>query len=409
MIARGRVLGVGSGTIEISLPAATIGDGVRIERTGGSDTFGVITGLSGARADVTPMGRLGGVHVGGRACVNSAALFVPLGLRLLGRAIDACGEPLDGEPNAGGLLQRCDAAMEMKERRAICEPFWTGVRVLDALLVSGRGARMGIFGAPGCGKSSLLQSIATNSGADVVVVGLVGERGREAEAWIQALTARTTVVCATSDRAPLERIRAAKVAMAQAVALRDRGLHVLLVLDSLARFGAALREVSAAAGETVGRGGYSPSVFAELAKYVEVAGNARVGSITMFASVLSDGDERDPLSDAARSLLDGHIELSATMARAGKFPAIDILASSSRTMNDVVNERHASHANFIRSTLDSLAKTEDARSLGMGTADGLDRQNAAEAALEEFLRGPVSDARPALLAEGLASLAERLS
>lgn len=409
MIGCGRVLGVRSGAIELSLPAATIGDGVRIERSGGSDTFGVITAIHGARVSVTPIAKLSGVHAGGKAYITSSALFVPLGLRLLGRAIDALGEPLDGEPHAAGLLRRYDAVTELKERRAIREPFWTGVRALDALLVCGRGARVGVFGSPGCGKSSLLQSIAANSEADAVVVGLVGERGREAEAWIRARTPRTTVVCATSDRAPLERIRAARVAMAQAAALRDRGLHVLFVLDSLARFGAALRETSVAAGETVGRGGYAPSVFAEIAKYVEVAGNAQAGSITMFASVLSDGDERGPLSDAARSLLDGHIELSAALARAGKFPAIDILASSSRTMNDVVSEQHVAHASCIRATLASLAKTEDARALGMGMPGDVDRQNASEAAVEEFLRAPVTELRPARLAAALAGLAERLS
>lgn len=409
MIACGRVLGVRSGSVQVQLPAAAIGQGVRIERVERPDIFGVVTAIHGTHADVAPLGSLLDVRAGGRAYADPAAFSVRLGLRALGRAIDARGNALDGGSQASGVLRRTDAVPTLVSRRLINEPFWTGVRALDALLVTGRGARVGLFGAPGCGKSSLLQSIATHSAADAVVVGLVGERGREAETWIRGRTSRATIVCATSDRAPFERIRAARVAMAQAVALRERGLHVLLVLDSLARFGAALREVSVAAGETVGRGGYAPSVFAELAKYVEAAGSTRAGSITMFASVLSEGDERDPLSDAARSLLDGHIALSAEMAQAGRFPAIDILASSSRTMKDVVSDRHAADANRVRAALATLAKTEDARSLGFGVAGGaLAWQNSAEDAIEKFLRVPNTEPRPTGTPGALADLTERL-
>lgn len=409
MTAGGRVLAVRSGIIEICLPAAAIGQGVRIERSDRPHTFGVITAIHGARVDVAPIGGLLGVKAGAFAHADRAALSIPLGLRLLGRALDARGNALDGGPKISGIARRTDAVTTVAERRAITEPFWTGVRALDALLATGRGARVGFFGAPGCGKSALLQSVAANSEADAVVVGLVGERGREAESWIRARTPRMTVVCATSDQSPVERIRGARVAMAQAVALRERGLHVLLVLDSLARFGAALREVSVAAGESVGRGGYAPSVFAELAKYVEAAGNTRQGSITMFASVLSDGDERDPLSEAARSLLDGHVVLSTAMAQAGRFPAVDILASSSRTMRDVVSERQAEQATTVRAALASLAKTEDARSLGMGLpGESLARLDAMESAIEEFLRAPGAGARPATTLAALAELAERL-
>ena len=168
--------------------------------------------------------------------------------------------------------------------------------------------------------------------ADAVVVGLCGERGREAQRWIERRDARTTVVCSTSDRPAKERIACVEVAFAHADALRDRGLHVAFVLDSLARFAAALRETATARGESVGRGGYPASVFAQLARFVEIAGPLRGGSITLIATVLSDGDDRDPVSDAARSLLDGHLQLSPRLAAAGRFPAIDVPASASRTM-----------------------------------------------------------------------------
>lgn len=409
MTAGGHVVAIRSGIVEVCLPAAAIGQGVCIERSDGTHAFGVVTAIRATCVHVAPIAELTGVHAGANARVDSAVLAIPLGLRLLGRALDARGNALDGGPPISGRLRRTEVATTVGERRAITEPFWTGVRALDALLSTGRGARVGLFGAPGCGKSSLLHDVAAHSAADAVVVGLIGERGREAESWIRGRTARMTVVCATSDRPPVERIRAARVAMAQAVSLRERGLHVLLVLDSLARFGSALREVSVAAGESVGRGGYAPSVFGELASYVEAAGSTHRGSITMFASVLSDGDERDPLSEAARSLLDGHVALSSTLAQAGAFPAVDILGSSSRTMRDVVSVRHAEHADAVRATLALLAKSEDARSLGMGpSGESPARQNALERAIETFLRAPGADARPETTLAALAELAEHL-
>ena len=231
-----------------------------------------------------------------------------LGTCALGRAIDAFGAPLDGGPPLlGRTVALALRAPRPNEREPIERPLWSGVRVLDALLTFGRGARLGIFGPPGAGKSTLVESIVDGCAADAVVVGLAGERGREAQRWIARLDERTTIVCATSDRPASERIAAAAVAIAQARALCDRGLHVLFVLDSLARVAAAAREIAVAAGESVGRGGYPPSVFATLARYVECAGALRCGSVTLVATVLSDGDERDPVSEAARSLLDGHI------------------------------------------------------------------------------------------------------
>jgi type III secretion protein N (ATPase) len=274
-------------------------------------------------------------------------------------------------------------------------PFWTGVRAIDGLLTIGRGARLGFFGAPGAGKSTLLETIVSGARADALVLALVGERGREAQRWCERIDRRTTLVCATSDRSASERVRAADVAMTQAQHLRDRGMHVVLVVDSLARYVAALREQRVALGEPVGRGGYPPSVWGELARYLERAGNGARGSISVLATVLSDGaDEREPLSDAARSLLDGHIVLSSSLARAGHYPAIDVLESTSRTMGGVISETHRSESDLVRSALALLAQTRDARAVGLATEGDRTLQAAvrAEPAIDAFLRqrDPVS-------------------
>lgn len=311
-----------------------------------------------------------------------------LGTAALGRALDANADPLDGLPPVDGLRVRLDAAaLPPSQRRAIIEPLWTGVRCIDALLTIGSGARIGIFGAPGAGKSTLLETIVGGTRADAVVVGLIGERGREAERWIAARDERTTVICATSDRPAHERVRAGDVLLAHAHALAARGLQVLVVLDSLARYANALREVAVARGESVGRGGYPPSVFARTAQFVERAGAFAYGSITMIATVLNDGDDRDPVSESARSLLDGHVQLSPLLAQAGRFPAIDVLASASRTMESVATPDQRRCAGAVRRALALLARCEDARSLGIEPADPATAVAiAAEPALEALLR-----------------------
>ncbi|MBV9233715.1 MAG: EscN/YscN/HrcN family type III secretion system ATPase [Candidatus Eremiobacteraeota bacterium] len=291
---------------------------------------------------------------------------IDLGTCAFGRAIDAHGRPLDGGPPLRGrrvILER--DAPRPNERAPIATPLWTGLRVIDGLLTVGRGARVGIFGAPATGKSSLMETIVDNCVADAVVVALVGERGREAERWLARSSERSTTVCATSDRPAFERIRAADVALAHASALRERGLHVVLVVDSLARVAVAAREIAAADGEPVGRGGYPPSVFARLARMLEVAGALPDGSITLFATVLNDGDERDPVSEAARALLDGHLALSSALANAGHYPSIDLLRSASRTMDCVTGREHQRMARLVRHAVAVLERIEDARALGI--------------------------------------------
>ncbi len=320
--------------------------------------------------------------------MTAALPELDLGTCAFGRAIDAFGAPLDGGPALRGLRVVVEPSAPLPNERApVGVPLWTGIRVVDGLLTIGRGARIGIFGAPGSGKSVFVETIVGGCAADAVVVALVGERGREAQRWIALRGERSTIVCATSDRPAHERVAACRVAVAHARALRDRGLDVVLIVDSLARAAAALREIRVAAGESTGRGGFPPSVFAELARLVEVAGQLHAGSITLFATVLSDGDDRDPVSEAARSLLDGHIALSTPLAHSSRFPAVDVLHSASRTMPDVADEGHLRAARRLRRAIALLDRTDDARMLGIEPVDHATRAAiAAEARIECFLR-----------------------
>ncbi|HUA10047.1 MAG TPA: ATP-binding cassette domain-containing protein [Candidatus Acidoferrales bacterium] len=332
-----------------------------------------------------------------RALLDDLIELPMLGSAALGRAIDAEGNLLDaGAPSPA-------------RRRAIDAPLWTGVRCIDTLLTIGRGARVGIFGAPGAGKSTLLETIARGTRADAIAIGLVGERGREAQRWIASSDDRTTVICATSDRPALERVRAGEMLMMHAGALARRGLHVLVVLDSLARYANALREVAVERGESVGRGGFPPSVFARIAQLVERAGAFQFGSITLLATVLNDGDDHDPVSESARSLLDGHLQLSPRLAQAGRFPAIDVLASASRTMDAVVAPGHLAAAAAVRAALARLERSEDARSLGIEPVDAATRVAIdAEEALEALLRQGREPVAPAAALEALRRIADTL-
>jgi flagellar biosynthesis/type III secretory pathway ATPase len=234
----------------------------------------------------------------------------------------------------------------------------------------------------------LIETLVRSARADAVVVGLIGERGREAAKWLDGIAGHATLVIVPSDRAPAERVRGAHVAIAQGSELRRRGLSVLVILDSLARFCSAARELAISNGEAVGRGGYPPSVFNEMARLLERAGNVDGGSMTLVATVLSDGgDEREPLSDAARACLDGHIVLSGELARAGRYPAIDVLASTSRTMPDVIAPDHRAAAGAVRRALALLEESKDARELGLArTTPRLERAIALQERIEAFLR-----------------------
>jgi FliI/YscN family ATPase len=395
----GSVVGIEGGMLLAHLPRARVCDGVRI----GGGLTGEVRSIDGRVARVAVHGGFEGVAAGASVRVDAGVRRLHLGTCALGRTIDAFGKPLDEGAELYGRVVPVEISAP-ERRAAITRPFWTGVRAVDALLTLGVGSRTGIFGAPGTGKSTLLELLARGSAADAVVIALVGERGREARDWAAACGRRTTVVCATSDRSAAERLRAAHVAFSHARALCGRGLDVLVLLDSLARTAGALRELAVANGETAGRGGFPPSVFAELARVVESCGATPRGSMTLVATVLDDGDERDPVSDGARSLLDGHVQLSLALAHAGRFPAIDVPASASRTMGSVADREQMRAAQSVRAAIALLQRTADARDLGIaGSDEALRRAVASESAIEAFLSQDTSphaweDSRAALLA-----------
>ncbi len=301
-------------------------------------------------------------------------LHLPVGSGLLGRVVDAHGKPLD---RLGPLVQvrtepMARRAINAMDRDPVRQPLDTGVRAINALLTVGRGQRLGLFAGTGVGKSVLLGMMARYTEADVIVVGLIGERGREVKEFIEDILeeegrARSVVVAAPADAPPLVRMQGANYATAIAEHFRDRGQHVLLLMDSLTRYAMAQREIALAIGEPPATKGYPPSVFAKLPGLVERSGNglSGVGSITAFYTVLTEGDDpQDPIADAARGILDGHVVLSRELAEAGHFPAIDVERSISRVMTNVASREQVVAARRARQLLARYSKARDLIQLG---------------------------------------------
>ena len=331
------------------------------------------------------------------------------GLALIGRAVDGFGNALDGLPPPSARTRPLPHdAPAPRERRPLREPLWTGIRAIDGLLTFVRGMRVGIFGQPGSGKSSLLAAIAAGIDADAVVVALVGERGSEARRHVTSCDARTTVVCAPSDRNAEERLMAGDFALAHAAVLRAKGLDVAVIFDSLARYVEAAREAALLRGEPPGRAGYPASVWPRLARLCECAGATARGSITLVATVLSDAaDASDPLAEAARAILDGHVVLSRRRAERGIFPAIEVPASLSRPMREAVGHAHLAAARRVTAALGRLEDSREARELGLLVAEPvLSRAVAAEEALEAFLRQGAEPEPPASTLSRLAQIAD---
>jgi flagellum-specific ATP synthase len=310
--------------------------------------------------------------------------------------LNALGAPIDDGPlpAVSQALSLDGVVRRPLDRVPIRIPLGTGIRVLDGLLTVGRGQRVGIFGGSGVGKSTLIGMMTRNTEADVTVVGLVGERGREVAEFLEdslgeAGRSRSVVVVSTSDQSPLLRMRAALSATTIAEFFAAQGKHVLLVLDSLTRFAMAAREIGLAAGEPPTNKGYTPSVFTRLARLVERTGQFRVGSITAFYTVLMEGDDQqDPLVDAVRSLLDGHVVLSRTLAAEGWYPPIELLDSISRLMPAVTQPTHREHAALLRRLLAVYARSEDLVRIGAykpGSDPDLDRALRARGAMREFM------------------------
>jgi flagellum-specific ATP synthase len=343
-----------------------------------------------------PLGTTDGARFGDTVAALGTRPFVAVGVGLVGQILDGMGAPMDGSRIAGKTQRMTLDGPVRKplDRVPIRTPLGTGIRAVDGLLTVGRGQRVGIFGGSGVGKSTLIGMMTRNTEADVTVVGLVGERGREVREFVEdalgkeGLT-RSVVVVSTSDQSPLMRMRAALTATTIAEHFAEQGKDVLLVLDSLTRFAMAAREIGLAAGEPPTAKGYTPSVFTRLSKLVERAGNFPVGSITAFYTVLMEGDDQlDPLVDAVRSLLDGHIVLSRSMAAEGWYPPIDLLDSISRLMPAVSTRDHRAQAALFRRMMAVYARSEDLVRIGAykpGSDPDLDRALESRASMRHFM------------------------
>jgi type III secretion protein N (ATPase) len=366
----------------------------------GRELSAEVIGFDEDDAILSPIGSMEGLSTRTQILATGQALGVQVGDALLGRVLSPMGEFLDGPaPLAAGLRGYPLHAEPPAPftRQLIAQPMSLGVRAIDSLLTLGRGQRMGIFGEPGVGKSSLLASIVRNSDADVIVIGLIGERGREVRELLQGqldadARARTVAVVATSDRPAAERVRAAYVATAHAEYHRDQGRNVLLLMDSLTRFARAQREIGLAVGEPPTRRGYPPSFFSALPRLLERAGPGATGSITALYTVLTEGEAAmDPVAEETRSILDGHIVLSAELAQRDHFPAIDVLRSRSRLMEQVASAEHKRMAARMRELIARRQQIELLIQVGeyaAGSDPLADEAIARHGAIEGFLRQP---------------------
>ena len=357
-----------------------------------------VVGFSGDKLYLMPTAGLNGILPNARVIPTSSSYQVPVGSMLLGRVIDGSGNPLDGKGPLNNIHTAPLTAETMNplSREPINTPMDVGVRAINALLTVGRGQRMGLFAGSGVGKSVLLGMMTKFTDADVIVVGLIGERGREVKEFIENILglegmARSVVVAVPADQSPVMRLHGAQVATSIAEDFRDQGKHVLLLMDSLTRFAQAQREIALAIGEPPATKGYPPSVFARLPALVERAGNGEEGggSITAFYTVLTEGDDQqDPIADAARAILDGHIVLSRTLAEMGHYPAIDIEASISRVMSEIADEEHLEQARRFKQIFSIYQQNRDLINVGAytyGTDRNIDEAIEMQPSLMDFL------------------------
>ena len=393
---QGTVTQVVGNLVESNGPPCSLGECCEIRDSSGHAYSGEVVGFRDTTVLTMPLEKPSGVRFGDAIVALGARPSLAVGEELIGRVIDGIGRPLDGKhPYTGGDLRPLDAQAPLAlERLPIREPLGCGVRAIDAFLTCGRGQRLGIFGGSGVGKSTLIGMMARGTAADLTVLALVGERGREVGEFLEALGEagrnRSVVVVSTSDQSPLLRIRAALAATSIAEYFCHTGKNVLLVIDSLTRFAMAQREIGLAAGEPPTAKAYTPSVFSMLARLVERAGRFTRGSITAFYTVLMEGDDQqDPLVDALRSLVDGHIVLDRDLAARNHYPPISILDSLSRLMPSVSSSEHLSRSRQLRSLLSAYARSEDLIRIGAyvkGTDSLLDQAIAVLPNLQAFLR-----------------------
>ena len=383
--------------IESEGPYGSVGEGCGILTADGQTVAAEIVGFRGRTVLSMPLERPAGLRYGDHIVSRGTRPYIPVGQALLGRVVDGAGRPLDGK---GAYRARehwplfHEAPLPL-ERTPIHDPIGCGIRAIDGLITCGRGQRVGIFGGSGVGKSTLIGMMARGTSADLTVLALVGERGREVRDFLEDALGeeglrRSVLVVSTSDQSPLLRIRAALTATAVAEYFCSLGKHVLLVVDSLTRFAMAQREIGLATGEPPTAKGYTPSVFSLLARLIERAGHFGTGSITAFYTVLMEGDDQqDPLVDALRALLDGHVVLERKLAVQGHYPPISILDSLSRLMPAIISPEHLAKARLLRQLLSSYSSAEDLIRIGAyqkGADPVLDQALAALPALNAFLQ-----------------------
>ncbi|MBN2056999.1 FliI/YscN family ATPase [bacterium] len=402
LTARGRITEVVGLVIRAAVPGVRIGELCRIEDPGSdSHTYAEVAGFKDNQVILMALERITGIGPDSVIFPTGRSLRIRVGEHLLGRVLDALGRPLDGCAVDSGVDQPVMAPPPAPlQRQLITSPLQVGIKAIDGLLTCGEGQRMGFFGAAGGGKSTLLGMIARNTSADVNVIGLIGERGREVREFIEHSLGdggleKSILVVSTSDQPAMLRIKSAYVATAIAEYFRDRGKRVLLMMDSITRFARALREVGLAIGEPPAREGYPPSVFSTLPRLLERAGTSQTGSITGFYTVLVAGDDlTEPIADEVMSILDGHIILSRELGARGHYPAIDVLRSKSRVMSQIVSPRQLQAARNVLSSLAVYEKERDFIHIGAyktGSNPVIDTAISAEPAISRFLRQAPGD------------------
>lgn len=369
----GKVVDVVGLTIEATGPPMNIGDLCYVAPSTGGPRIPVeVVGFRGERLLLMPLGDIHGIGPKSALIPTFEPQRVPAGMAMLGRVVNCMGEPIDGGPpvSATESMPLAASAPHPLKRMRVTEPLATGVRAIDGCITCGKGQRIGVMSGSGVGKSKLIGMVGRNTSADVNVIGLIGERGKEVRDFIESDLGpeglkRSVVVVSTSDEPALMRIKGANLATTLAEWFREQGADVMLMVDSITRFAVAQREVGLAIGEPPTTKGYPPSVYALLPKLLERAGTSERGSITAFYSVLIEGDDlNDPIGDAVRSILDGHIVLSRSLASKGHYPAIDVLESISRSMIDVVEKSHLELATRMRDALATYRDAEDLVNIG---------------------------------------------
>ena len=387
--------------LEVSGLRARVGARCWIETGQRRGAIAEVVGFEGNQLILMCEGAAAGLTPGAKVTVLGDSESVIVGDQLLGRIIDGAGRPLDGFPAiSGSSVPLRGETISPMARQSITQPLDVGVRAINSLLTIGRGQRMGLFAGSGVGKSTLLGMMTRFTEADVVVVGLVGERGREVREFVEESLgpeglARSVVVATPADTSPLMRVAGCWRATAIAEHFRDQGKNVLLLMDSLTRFAQAQREIGLAAGEPPVSRGYTPAVCAPLPNVIERAGNVGLGSITAVYTVLVEGDDlQDPIADAARAILDGHIVLSRSMAEAGTYPAIDIEASISRSMLQITEPEQQEHARLLKEAFATYRANQDLISVGayrMGADPNIDRAINSQSAIKDFIRQPLTE------------------